>query len=135
MDNKSKHLEMIQRVIGNMTVLSYVMKVVAVVMVTVFVMGYFAFPESRGFENAACACVFVIHIVFLGLNASCTYQKMRYKKLYNIVRERDEVDFDMDPDFKGDSGAPSFFDGVASEIIYYVVLLVLYFIAMAIASH
>ena len=92
MDNKIKHLEMIQSNISRMAQNSFTLKGWSLTLV----IALFAFvPKQNAWVFIPIAIVPII--IFALLDAYYLQLERRYRKLYDIVRKKDEneIDFDM----------------------------------------
>ena len=92
MENKHKHLEMIQAVINRMANNSFMLKGWAVTLVA----GIFALA-SKDADKIYFMVAYVPIIAFWGLDAYYLRQERLYRKLYDKVRMMDEseIDFSM----------------------------------------
>lgn len=92
MENKHKHLEMIQGVINRMANNSFMLKGWAVTLVA----GIFALA-SRDADKIYFLVAYVPIVAFWGLDAYYLRQERLYRKLYDKVRmkEENEIDFSM----------------------------------------
>ena len=92
MENKHKHLEMIQGVINRMANSSFLLKGWAVTLVA----GIFALA-SRDADKIYFLVAYVPIVAFWGLDAYYLRQECLYRKLYDKVRmkEENEIDFSM----------------------------------------
>ena len=92
MENKHKHLEMIQGVINRMANNSFMLKGWAVTLVA----GIFALA-SKDAEKIYFLVAYVPIVAFWGLDAYYLRQERLYRKLYDKVRMMDdnEIDFSM----------------------------------------
>lgn len=91
MENKIKHLEMIQAIIARMAQNSFMIKGWALTLVVAM----FAFvPKTAGLFVPI---VLVPILIFALLDAYYLQLERRYRKLYDIVRDKaeDEVDFEL----------------------------------------
>lgn len=101
MDQKLKHLELIQGVINRLSTNSFLLKGWSVVLVSALFA--LAAPESRA------AFVYLAYIpafVFWGLDGYFLWQERLYRALYDHVRSKPdaEIDFSMDTSsFRGTS--------------------------------
>ena len=102
MENKQKHLEIIQGVINRLSTNSFLLKGWSVVLVSAL----FALSAS----DSRPAFVFLAYmpaIVFWGLDGFFLWQEKLYRALYDHVRiqKEDDIDFSMDTtQFKGKDG-------------------------------
>ncbi len=92
MENKQKHLELIQGVIDRMASNSFSLKGWAVTLVA----GIFALA-SKDTDKLYFLIAYVPIIVFWGLDSYYLLQERLFRALYNKVREKEEetIDFDM----------------------------------------
>lgn len=122
MENKHKHLEMIQGVINRMAANSFSLKGWAVTLVA----GIFALA-SKDTDKLYFLVAYVPIIVFWGLDSYYLLQERLYRALYGKVRKLDDnkIDYDMNanlPEFKSDKN--SFWSCVISrtELWFYLPL-------------
>lgn len=85
MDNKIKHLEMIQGIINRMAKNSFALKGWAVTLVA----GIFALA-SKDADKLFCLIAYAPILVFWGLDAYYLLQERLYRTLYNKVRVMSE---------------------------------------------
>ena len=90
MENKQKHLEMIQNVITRMANNSFMLKGWAVTLVA----GIFALASNDA-NKIFFLIAYVPIITFWGLDASYLRQERLYRKLYDDVRKKKEEDIDF----------------------------------------
>lgn len=95
MDNKIKHMEMIQGIINRMAGNSFALKGWAVTLVT----GIFAL-SSKEADKMYFLIAYVPIIVFWGLDAYYLLQERLYRSLYNKVRNMKEIEIDFDMNTK-----------------------------------
>ena len=95
MDNKIKHMEMIQSVINRMAGNSFALKGWAVTLVA----GIFAL-SSKDVDKMYFLIAYVPIIVFWGLDTYYLLQERLYRSLYNKVRNMKEVEIDFDMNTK-----------------------------------
>ena len=93
MENKTKHLELIQGIINRLSTNSFLLKGWSVVLVSAL------FALSAGNSNPA--FVFLAYIpalVFWGLDGYFLWEEKKFRILYDRVRKLDEsaIDFSMD---------------------------------------
>ena len=93
MENKTKHLEMIQGIVNRLSTNSFLLKGWSVVLVSAF------FALSAGSSNPA--FIFLAYIpalVFWGLDGYFLWEERKFRALYDHVRKLDEsaIDFSMD---------------------------------------
>lgn len=93
MENKTKHLEMIQGVINRLSTNSFLLKGWSVVLVSAL-FALSAADSNRAFVFLAYMPAFV----FWGLDGYFLCEERKYRKLYDCVRNLDEaaIDFSMD---------------------------------------
>jgi len=93
MENKRKHLELIQGVINRLSTNSFLLKGWSVVLVSALFA--LAAPDSR---EAFVFLAYVPAVIFWGLDGFFVWQERLYRALYDHVRGLDEgsVDFSMD---------------------------------------
>ena len=122
MENKHKHLEMIQGVINRMAANSFFLKGWAVTLVA----GIFALA-SKDTDKLYFLVAYVPIIVFWGLDSYYLLQERLYRALYGKVRKLDDdkIDYDMNanlPEYKSDKN--SFWSCVISptELWFYLPL-------------
>ena len=113
MQNKTKHLELIQGVVNRLSTNSFLLKGWSVVLVSAF------FALSAGGSNPA--FVFLAYIpasVFWGLDGYFLWEERKFRKLYDHVRQLEEakIDFSMDTTaVKGQAG--TWFDATISKTL------------------
>jgi len=90
MENKQKHLEMIQNVITRMANNSFMLKGWAVTLVA----GIFALA-SKDANKVFFLIAYVPIVTFWGLDAYYLRQERLYRKLYDDVRRKNEKDIDF----------------------------------------
>ena len=90
MDNKLKHLELIQGVISRMASNSFALKGWAVTLVA----GVFAL-SSRDADKMYFLIAYIPILVFWGLDAYYLMQERLFRALYNQVRKLNEVEIDF----------------------------------------
>ncbi len=134
MDNKQKHLEMIQGIINRMASNSFALKGWTVTLVA----GIFALA-SKDADKLYFLIAYVPIVIFWGLDAYYLYQERLYRALYGKVRKmcEDKIDFDMNAnmqEFK--TGKNSFLDCLISitEIGFYFPLALIT-VAIIIITH
>lgn len=122
MENKHKHLEMIQGVINRMAANSFSLKGWAVTLVA----GIFALA-GKDTDKLYFLVAYVPIVVFWGLDSYYLLQEKLYRALYEKVRKLDDnkIDYDMNvnlPEFKSDKN--SFWNCVISttEVWFYLPL-------------
>lgn len=115
MDNKQKHLELIQGVVNRLSTNSFLLKGWTVVLVSAL----FALSAA----DSKLAFVFLAYIpavVFWGLDGFFLWQEKLYRKLYDHVRGLDEseIDFSMDTTpFKTEARAPTWIGATISKTL------------------
>jgi len=93
MENKTKHLEMIQGIINRLSTNSFLLKGWSVVLVSAL------FALSANDSNKAFIFLaYIPAIVFWGLDGYFLSQERKYRKLYDAVRclDNSSIDFSMD---------------------------------------
>lgn len=92
MDNKIRHLEMIQGVINRMSKNSFALKGWAVTLVA----GIFALA-SKETDKLFCLIAYAPILIFWGLDSYYLLQERLYRALYNKVRvmSEEQIDFNM----------------------------------------
>lgn len=96
MENKRKHLEMIQNVISRISANSFSIKGWAVTLVA----GIFALANKDA-DKSYFLVAYVPIIIFWGLDSYYLLQERLFRALYNKVRilKEEEIDFSMDSSF------------------------------------
>lgn len=113
MENKTKHLELIQGVVNRLSTNSFLLKGWSVVLVSAL------FALSAGGSNPA--FVFLAYFpasVFWGLDGYFLWEEKKFRKLYEHVRQLEEakIDFSMDTTaVKGQAG--TWFDATISKTL------------------
>ena len=100
MDNKHKHLELIQGVINRLSTNSFLLKGWSVVLVSAL----FALSAPNS-QVAFVYLAYIPAIIFWGLDGFFLWQEKLFRKLYDQVRSSSEedIDFSMDTsNIKGD---------------------------------
>ncbi len=132
MENKTKHLELIQGVVNRLSTNSFLLKGWSVVLVSALF--------ALSVPNSNVSFVFLAYLpaaVFWGLDAYFLWQERLYRALYDHVRKLDpgSIDFSMDAksvgsgqDFQGwlgalVSGTLIPFHGVLTSVIVLVMVL------------
>ena len=92
MESKLKHLDFIQLVITRMNVNSFFIKGWVITLVAAM----FAFAAKDANAKYGLITLFVT-IIFWGLDGYYLSQERQYRKLYDVIRNKDEatIDFDM----------------------------------------
>lgn len=112
MENKRKHLELIQGVINRLSTNSFLLKGWSVVLVSAL----FALSAQNA-DNAFVFLAYFPAIIFWGLDAYFLWQEKLYRDLYNHVREQkdDAINFSMDTTpFRKRDDAPSWLGALFS---------------------
>lgn len=114
MENKRKHLELIQGVINRLSTNSFLLKGWSVVLVSAL----FALsaPDSRvSFVYLA----YIPAIIFWGLDGFFLWQEQLFRKVYDHVRvmSEDEIDFSMDTGIITSEGRPTWQDATLSKTL------------------
>lgn len=122
MDNKIKHLEMIQGVINRMAKNSFALKGWAVTLVA----GIFALA-SKDAEKLFCLVAYAPILIFWGLDSYYVLQERLYRALYDKVRilPDDQIDFEMNtklPELKSTNNTWISCVVSKTEILFYVPL-------------
>ncbi len=91
MEAKFKHLELIQGIINRFSTNSFLLKGWSVVLVSAL----FALSASNS-KVEFIYLAYIPSIVFWGLDGYFLSVERLYRKLYDIVRKKDEIDFSMD---------------------------------------
>lgn len=94
-DNKIKHMEMIQGIINRMASNSFALKGWSVTLVA----GIFALA-SKDANKVYFLIAYAPIIIFWGLDAYYLLQERLYRSLYNKVRQMDEKDIDFNMNTK-----------------------------------
>lgn len=129
MENRQKHLELIQGIINRLSTNSFLLKGWSVVLVSAL----FALSAA----NSRPAFVFLAYIpaiVFWGLDGFFLWQEQLYRALYDHVRglKEEEIDFSMSTSpFKTDDG-PSWLSATLSKTLvpFHGVLLLAIIVVM-----
>lgn len=123
MDNKIKHLEMIQSVISRMSKNSFALKGWSVTLVS----GIFAL-SAKDSDRMFFLTAYIPIVIFWGLDSYYLMLERKYRLLYEIVRNKKEeqINFDMNitiSTIEGNEGS-SYYNCVTSitEIIFYLPL-------------
>ena len=91
MEDKFKHLELIQGVINRFSTNSFLLKGWSVVLVSAL----FALSANDS-KVEFIYLAYIPSIVFWGLDGYFLSVERLYRKLYDIVRQKDKIDFSMD---------------------------------------
>jgi hypothetical protein len=130
MDQKLKHLELIQGVINRLSTNSFLLKGWSVVLVSALFA--LAAPESR---TAFVYLAYIPAVVLWGLDGYFLWQERLYRALYDHVRTKPEaeIDFSMDTtSFRGTS-AKTWHEAVLSRTLlaFHGVLIIAIVVVMA----
>lgn len=130
MDNKAKHLELIQGIINRLSTNSFLLKGWSVVLVSALFA--LAAPDSR---PAFVYLAYFPAIIFWGLDGYFLWQERLYRALYDHVRAQDEanIDFSMDTtDFNKAGRGRTWGDAVLSRtlVTFHGVLILAIFAVM-----
>jgi hypothetical protein len=129
MDQKLKHLELIQGVINRLSTNSFLLKGWSVVLVSALFA--LAAPESRA---AFVYLAYIPAVVFWGLDGYFLWQERLYRALYDHVRSKPdaEIDFSMDTSSFGSGSAGSWPEAVLSRTLlaFHGVLLIAVVVVM-----
>jgi hypothetical protein len=130
MDQKLKHLELIQGVINRLSTNSFLLKGWSVVLVSALFA--LAAPESR---TAFVYLAYIPAVVFWGLDGYFLWQERLYRALYDHVRTKPEaeIDFSMDTtSFRG-TLAKTWHEAVLSRTLlaFHGVLIIAIVVVMA----
>ena len=105
MENKRKHLELIQGVINRLSTNSFLLKGWSVVLISAL----FALSAPNS-DTSFVFLAYIPAIIFWGLDGYFLWQEKLYRYLYDHVREQkeEEINFSMDPTpFRTKDDAPS----------------------------
>jgi len=91
MEDKFKHLELIQGIINRFSTNSFLLKGWSVVLVSAL----FALSANNS-KIEFIYLAYIPSIVFWGLDGYFLSVERLYRKLYDIVRQKDKIDFSMD---------------------------------------
>ena len=115
MENKHKHLELIQGVINRLSTNSFLLKGWSVVLVSAL----FALsaPESR---VAFVYLAYIPAIIFWGLDGFFLWQEQLFRKLYDHVRaiSEEEVDFSLDTSLYEGNDGPTWLGATLSKTLF-----------------
>ena len=114
MENKRKHLELIQGVINRLSTNSFLLKGWSVVLVSAFFA--LSVPDSRvSFVYLA----YIPAIIFWGLDGFFLWQEQLFRKVYDHVRvmPEDKIDFSMDTSIITSEGRPTWQDATLSKTL------------------
>jgi len=114
MDNKHKHLELIQGVINRLSTNSFLLKGWSVVLISAF----FALSAS----DSRAAFVFLAYIpaiIFWGLDGFFLWQEKLFRKLYDRARmlPEEKIDFSMDTSIITGKDRPTWADATLSKTL------------------
>jgi hypothetical protein len=116
MENKHKHLELVQGVINRLSTNSFLLKGWSVVLVSAL------FALSAADSHALFALLaYIPAFVFWGLDGFFLWQEQLYRKLYDYVRQQDDddIDFSMNANpFKNIEGAPTLAKATFSKTLW-----------------
>ena len=129
MDQKLKHLELIQGVINRLSTNSFLLKGWSVVLVSALFA--LAAPESRA---AFVYLAYIPAVVFWGLDGYFLWQERLYRGLYDYVRLQPDADIDFSMDTsRCSSGSDSGWSGAVLSrtlVAFHGVLLVAIVVVM-----
>ena len=133
MDNKHKHLELIQGVINRLSTNSFLLKGWSVVLVSALFA--LSVPDSRvTFVYLAS----IPAIIFWGLDGFFLWQEKLFRKLYDRVRvlSDEEVDFSMNTSVIKGNGRPTWLAAIVSKtlILFHGVLIFTVVVVMSLSS-
>ena len=133
MDNKHKHLELIQGVINRLSTNSFLLKGWSVVLVSAL----FALSVS----DSRVAFVYLASIpaiIFWGLDGFCLCQEKLFRKLYDRVRvlSDEEVDFSMNTSVIKGNDRPTWLAAIVSKTLipFHGVLIFTVVVVMSLSS-
>lgn len=133
MENKIKHMEMIQGIINRMASNSFSLKGWAVTLVAAI----FALA-GQGAENVYYLITYIPIVIFWGLDSYYLLQERMYRSLYDKVRKMniDDIDFSMNAYQMKGNGNNKFYKCVISktELFFYLPLAVAVTIIIAISN-
>ncbi len=112
MENKTKHLEMIQGVINRLSTNSFSLKSWSVVLVSAL----FALSTPNSDQSFIFLAYFPAAI-FWGLDGYFLWQERLFRDLYNHVRKLDEGDIDFSMDTQPFQSERKFLDAVFSKTL------------------
>lgn len=123
--NKQKHLEMIQSVINRMAQNSFMIKGWCLTLIVAL------FALIKDSLNYITILVSIISIIFFGfLDAYYLMLERRYRKLFDIVREKKEndIDYNMETPKGYKNENTTYFQALFSKsiIFYYGALIIIY---------
>ena len=114
MENKRKHLEMIQGVVNRLSTNSFLLKGWSVVLVSAL----FALsaPDSR---IAFVYLAYIPAIIFWGLDGFLLWQEQLFRKLYDQVRAmpEEDIDFSMNTSIIEGDGRPTWVAATLSKTL------------------
>ena len=127
MENKVKHLEMIESIIERMANNSFLLKGWAITLVVAL----FALADKQ-FEQRYILITFLPIIFFWFLDSYYLYLEKKYRALYNCVRQKEDDDIDFNMDIKSIKVCYCKCLINISESLFYIPFIVLIFILMKI---
>jgi len=133
MENKHKHLELIQGVINRLSTNSFLLKGWSVVLVSAL----FALSASQS-RLAFVLLAYLPAIVFWGLDGYFLWQEQLYRALYDNVRKmsEDKIDFSMSTEpFKNKSGPQWILATLSKTLIPFHGVLLLAIIIVMLLSY
>ena len=131
MENKHKHLELIQGVVNRLSTNSFLLKGWSVVLVSAL------FALSAADSRAAFVILaYIPAFVFWGLDGFFLWQEQLYRKLYDHVRilKNEDVDFSMNTICFRTHDGPTWFRATFSKTLipFHGVLIVAVFVVMVV---
>ncbi|MCF7741409.1 MAG: hypothetical protein K9N00_06395 [Candidatus Marinimicrobia bacterium] len=130
MENKRKHLELIQGVINRMARCSFLIKGWCITIVTALIV----LSTKENDFNVLRVSIFPI-VVFWALDGYFLYQERLYRELYNQVRKlkEEQIDFSMNATvFKGDKKTWTGATFSLTLLLLYISLILLVFISISV---
>lgn len=127
MENKVKHLEMIESIIERMANNSFLLKGWAITLVVAL----FALADKQ-FEQRYILITFLPIIFFWFLDSYYLYLEKKYRALYNCVRQKEDDDIDFNMDIKSIKVCYCKCLINISENLFYIPFIALIFILMKI---
>lgn len=120
-ENKLKHLEFIQNVITRMSTNSFIIKGWSITIITAL----FAY-SAKDTNNEYAYLAYFVAPFFWYLNAFFLLQERKYRKLYDEVRQKVDIDFSMDAsNYKtGNCTFLSSLFGVTIWPLYFIMILI-----------
>lgn len=120
MENKRKHLEMIQAVISRMAGNLFFLKGWAITLVT----GVFALSTANGINTDFVFLAYFLLVIFWVLDSYYLSQERRFRALYDAVRKikEDEIDFSMSTEKYDKKPGNSVWEAMFSQtlLVFYV---------------